>query len=716
MTTNLQYKRNLDVIGTAIEDSALYLSTMTGKSMDEARIFVKEYVSKSGKLPVKPKRIKALVRKSNGDRAPASVGLDRLISDAISNDSIIAPNLVSYDNPNVQTACTAKYLERKLALRKVVKRTGHLAEMDGNTALAKASSYKEAGIKLLNNSISGAHASPYTPLYNKTAHSTLTSTCRVMTSYSNASMERFISGNRHYYTYEVAITNILSIVRNTDYNKLLVVVEEYGLAYPTTQQVFDIVKRSTDLYWFDEVKISKLYELINRLTPIQRVAFLYTGDLYSLALLNDKLIRDMLAELIVRHRVSVSLEETDRIVAGASDAVIALVGILCSDVLNGKTVKHLKDTNPEGYRLYGSTIVSFLETYSKFDKLISTLMHTSNLPGMVYNVPSMIRRTVVGSDTDSTMFTVQDWITWYFGEMRFGYDAACIKDTIIYICSGVITNVTRNVSKQLGGLDSQLDTLRMKNEYSFLVYMKANRAKHYATLESAKEGNIYLNPKLDIKGVSLKDSKVPDDIIHSLHKEFQYVMDQIVAGNGVDSEYLMQRIANSEHVILMSLAKGETKYMSAVNINPKTAYVNPMSSNYVHHSLWESVFADTYGTVVAPPYRTVKMSVSLRNALDIKTWIGGFPEDVQVRFTKWHEVVPKNNFTMLLLPQELFQDKVPQEFSAAVDSRRLISELMAGAYILLEICGFYFRNKDNTQYLSDQIPYRPEHGLLGGKK
>jgi hypothetical protein len=53
---------------------------------------------------------------------------------------------------------------------------------------------------------------------------------------------------------------------------------------------------------------------------------------------------------------------------------------------------------------------------------------------------------------------------------------------------------------------------------------------------------------------------------------------------------------------------------------------------------------------------------------------------------------------------------VPKEFIAAMDQRRVVKELMESFYIILEMCGFYFKNKHTTRLLSDEIAYRPEFG------
>jgi hypothetical protein len=137
--------------------------------------------------------------------------------------------MVVYSNPEKNLSFLAAFIDDNMARRGVVKKKGQKAKMEKNMQLAAFCENQQTVIKTLNNSLSGAHASPHNPVYNKTAHSTLTSATRIATSYGNAATEKLLAGNRHYWNAQVTLNNVITITRHTDYNALQAVMLKYNL-------------------------------------------------------------------------------------------------------------------------------------------------------------------------------------------------------------------------------------------------------------------------------------------------------------------------------------------------------------------------------------------------------------------------------------------------------------------------------------------------------
>lgn len=721
------YVRDLDIIGNATTMAAEYLHIQTGKSIEECINFVKGQIDSTGLFPLKPIDLKGIDRLPTGDRYKCVRSFNDVLDNVIKTNSIIAPNMVIYDSPAVSTSCTAQYLDKKMALRNVVKVDGMLAKQRGDMNTFSFCNNEEYGIKILNNSISGSRASPHNPLYNKTGHSSLTATCRVLVSYSNSSVERFISGNRHYWSKDVVIENILSIISNTDYTKLENVIRNYHIEIPTVNQVMWVIKRCTKFYWINEVADKEIYEFISRLTDLQRAIFVYNGDLFNLAKLNDQLVRTIITEYItVNTDVNLTIDDADIIIKKSNADIKSLMGILCSHILAGGVIHDLRTSNPDDYILCAKAALHIHSVGVKYMDLFQTLFITDSPPPSIFEFPTSIRRNVVGSDTDSTMFTVQDWVSWYFKDGEYSDKRSKVSNTLCYLNSQVTAHWLALASRQMGVEDKNLYKLEMKNEYAFEVYMRANRAKHYATLMSSREGNVFKTPMIDIKGVSLKDSKVPKFIIMGAEIEFRNIMTDIMNNKGVSAYKIMQKIANLEHFIYNSLTEGKIDYLSSVNISPRGAYKLPMSSNYMHYDLYEKVLQFKYGAIAAPPYRAIKISTLLDKPKKVEQWILSLDVTIQESFFNWlsqfsdidHETgqleKPKKELNMLLLPYDIFANGLPPEFTCIIDKRSIIAELMHSLYIILEMLGFYLRNRCDTGLLMDDIPYRPEHGLPGG--
>lgn len=719
-----EYTRNLNVVGTAHQDAAHFLQIHTGEPLDRCLAYVKKATSTDGRFPINSRSMKVTKRNAVGDRVKALVSFDELLSEVEECQDILTPNLIVYDSPMRQQSCTSKYIEDKMESRTEIKDRGIQAKMENDKGLMTICSNAEAGIKEMINSLSGAHASPYNPFFNKTSHSSLTSLCRVATNYSNSSTERFLSGNRHYRNLDVTIGNIVAVTRQMDYAKLAAVVDRYELHTPTTDELMTLVLRCTKFYWSDVVGETKIRTTLERLTPLQRIAFAYTGDFYHLDKMNPELTHALVKTLITRPTAAVANPE--EIVKNVDSDIKALVGILCKDLLDGGTVKAMRAKSEDNYVIYAATIQNVIDTLEDRLDLIKVLwLGEITLPSIWY-YPDSIRRSVVGGDTDSTLFTVQDWvINWIesttdlstsevlHSTELFNHEAYSVGAVMVYLNSQLISNTLASMSKQIGVVDSKLFEYRMKCEFYFAVYMRANRAKHYATLETVREGNVYPEPEIGIKGVGLKDSKMPDKIMQGVQSELENIMINIMNGKGIEPHALFQRIANLEHEIINSLKSGNIEYLSIVGIKQAEAYKVPMSSNYAHHSRWDDVFSSTFGKIGNPPYASVKISTTLSTTRKTREWVASLEPKLQTDMNEWLTKYNKTSLGTILLPKEIVAGGIPDIFVKTIDIRKVVSELVAAHYIILEMCGFYLSSKNNTTLLSDTLAYCPEIGLPG---
>jgi len=706
------YHRDLDIKGNAELIAAKYLQVKTGQSFDVCLDFVKKETSDNGLFPLAPKHLKVLRKDQNQDRVKDVYSIDKILGIATHEKAALTGNMCVYSSNENIPCSTANYINDKLNLRASIKEKEKIAEQEGNKLLAMTCNNGQTAAKLLNNSVSGARVSPYNPLHLKTAHSSLTSTTMLSVSYSNSSTERFLSGNRHYYNLSVTIDAILSVTLNTDYRALEATVVKYRLYIPNTSDVFKSIKRCSKFYWKNTHWDDELIDIINGLTDLEKCAFLYTGDFFNLSKHNPDFVRGLLFEGIQPADTNRDID-SDAIVKSADADIIALCSVLCSEFLTGTIPAKIKATNPEQYKYFACTILDVCNYMNKYSDLFSTLFATVNMPLMISEFPNSIRRSVMGSDTDSNMFTVQEWIVWLFGKVIFSIESTKIAQLLCYLVSEVTAHSLISLSRQLGVKDKELYRLKMKSEFSFAIYGRANKAKHYATLMTSREGNVFSTPKFEIKGVGLKDSKIPKSIIGRLEEEFIYLFTKITNNKGIDIYLLLQRIANLEHSIMEDLNKGDIQYLSMVKIANKEAYKKPMASKYMHYDLWQNVYEKKFGSVGAPPYQCVKISTTLINKTSIEKWIAASDSSYRNELEEWLIRNNKTSLKMLLVPLELFKTGLPKEFSDLIDKRKIISELISGYYTLLEIIGFYVRNESTSILLMDDIEYRPEYGLPG---
>jgi hypothetical protein len=411
------YKRDINVLKHYLDDSSLYLSISTGKPIEECKKFISQSLQKEGQFEFKDPKVVYLQRQENGDRIKLDTSLSKYIEESVAKKQVIAPTFTTYIGAHEQQSLLATYVDANVKARGTAKKAMFTAKAAGDNNLANIKKIEQTNRKLSNNAISGAHVSPSTPLYNKSAHSTLTSTCRSTSGLGNANNEKFLSGNRHYFNHHIVLNNIISIVRNTDYIKLQNLIDKYRIHVPTVEETIECVSYSTNLYWSSNEYFKKISDLIENLKPIERAAFVYTGDLHHLMKYNEMLIKEFIKKLATKI-VGVH-PEPDVALKNAPEDHCNLAHQICAKETQGIGKDYTSILDKPAIHTLALTVENVAITIMQYADLIDTLWVTNNFPASVAHFPDSIRRSALTSDTDSTIFTVQDWVIWYKGKISF---------------------------------------------------------------------------------------------------------------------------------------------------------------------------------------------------------------------------------------------------------------------------------------------------------
>lgn len=703
-----QYSRDLNVLGHYVEDSALYLHKRTGKDLATCLNYVKTHTAPGGKLAVTDPDVMALTKHRPGQRDKEQVKLSAYFRDMEENDRIISPTMAVYHNPGKLQSLSSDFIGINIKRRNESKGAMFAAKEAGNKALEEFKKNEQKSFKISNNSLSGAQASAHTVLYNKSAHSSLTSTCRTATSYGNANNEKFLYGNRHYWGPDVVKANIISVLRSTDYAALQHAMELYGIRHPTAEETFECVKYSTDLYWKNEAQLNEIRLLINALTDIERSAFVYSGDLHHLAKYNDEVVRVFLDKL--SSKATQPINDPDTYVKRMDADLVALVGLLCADELKGRSIKALSGEGGHDYQMVGATAKHIMEVLDEYQYMIKAFWRINTLPSSVAHIRSSIRRGVITSDTDSTIFTVQAWTEWYVGKIDFSEKSNAIAYAVVYLATQTIAHILAMVSAGMGVRPEMIHDLSMKNEFMFPVFVLTSMAKHYFAYISAQEGNVFTELDTEVKGVYLKDSNCPPHVMEEFNNTLKWSMDRVMDGNGLNLTELYQKIATIENGIRASVQKGESSYLTGSQVKNKESYANPQSSPYLHYQLWNEVFAPKYGEAPEPPYSAVKVSVDIKNKTALKEWLDAIEDkELAARLEAWVKANNKNIITSILLPRPVVNIVgLPTEVIQAMNIRKLIYSTVKPFYVLLESLGVYMTNNNITRLVSDgQIEAQP---------
>ncbi len=707
------YKRDVNLKRTYLEDAALYIATMRGIPLEQAKEFVINQTRPEGPLALRDPQTMVLVRKPNGDREQRTMLFSQFLQSVYDERQSLSPSMTAYVHPDKKKSLLAVYIDANLDRRKKAKHEMFVAKMAGDEAAANIGNSKQTTFKIKNNSLSGAHSSPYTILWNKSSHSTLTSTCRVATSYGNTNNEKFLYGNRHYWCPDIARNNIISIINHTDLVRMEQVMAKFELSPPTVGEVMELLKRCCNEYWRDEWEMNSLQELVEKLTDTQRAAFAFTSDIYHLAVSNPKFVREFLRRLSHHPAEPLPMDEAKTWIKKMDGNLEAFVFMLCSKELGGGTMKDawgnktnipLEEARPDDYGRVGAAAKSVIQTLDHYEEFIRCFWVSDNLPASIFNAPGILRRSAVTSDTDSTIFTVQYWTEWYRGKLDFTKESEDIASSMVYLAGQLIRHILATTSGAMGVASQYVNKLSMKNEYYFPTFSLTSRAKHYYAYRAAQEGNVLKELELEIKGVALRNSNVPPEITNKAHGLIRYVMNMVMDGRKLNASQILRFVAKVEDGIRQDVLKGSYSLLSKMQIKGQDAYKNPESSNYLHYDLWESVFADTYGHAPPPPYVAIKVPVELDRKQDVKKWLDEMENQaIADRLRAWMEKYNKTTFAVMYLPEQVLAvTGIPQEVVKAVNIRPLIIQTVEAFYLILESLGIFMKNNDQTRLVSDE--------------
>jgi hypothetical protein len=704
--TSSSYVRDINPTKHYIEQSAAFLNISTGKPLEQCIAFVRKTITQGKDIGIRDPKITYLERKENGDREQQTGTLNVYISQAIKNNQIISPPLTIYKNPEDEESLLVSYIEDNVKMRGKAKKEGFAAAVDGNNELAAVKTIEQTGRKLNNNAVSGGHVSPSTILFNPTAHATLTSICRSTSGYGNANNEKFLAGNRHYWSLDIAINNVSLIATQINLEKLSKLIDTHSLVIPTINDLNECILRSTRLYWRDVTAETYLLDFIAKLNGLQRAAVMYIGDIYHLRLLNPFLVSTFINELATKviGDENSDKEEIFNTVVKAPEDICNLGHQICSEEMQGHGKKHKELKGTKTLVTLAATIVNIQNVLNKYSDIIDTLWVTNVLPASVAYFPNSIRHVAITSDTDSTIFTVQDWVMLECEDF-FSDKATRIAATMIFLASQTITHVLAIMSKNLGIVEKRLHQIAMKNEFKFDVFVPTQVAKHYFATITCQEGNVRKEVDTEIKGVHLKSSNAPKRIITTATNLMKDIMETVMKGKKVRILEVLKLVADTERMIIKSILSAELEFFRLGQIKPKEAYTLPeRSSPYSTYLFWQEVFATDYGNIAPPPYACMKMSTTLVNMTAMTNWVSSIEnKELAKRLSIWIELTKKSMLPTIYLPLEIIQTKgLPKELLPIIDVRRMVFDLCNIFYIVLETLGFYILNEKDTRLVSDE--------------
>lgn len=693
---NKNYTRHIKVFDDALEQYAIYLSKLTGDSLSDTKKFIQDHYDFNSYADKTDPKLIINIRDKVGDKRPLRTSLSQYVKTITNSNLIIAPSGTTYLQPEEEESLIAKSMADNVKIRNKYKKIEFKAEQEKDYILATSSNLMQNLVKGINNSYSGTMGTETGPLSNPSGHSSLTSTTRTVTSYGNANNEKFIAGHRHYYDETIVIANILSILQSLDdkvtdgstlRSAMTKVMDKYKLHYPNTEEVLEVIKHSTTRYWVTGELSSQGIDLVNKLSPIEKAAFCYIGDFYHIRKFNNDWVRHFIANLIQREFV---LKPSSRDINSFDEAIRNHVHIVFYQESKGLG-KNYDEMAKQGIlpKLLASA-ESMEALIQSHEDLIEVFFRTRNVPSEVSRIQEAVRDVVTLSDTDSTGVSVDEWVIWYRHELIMDEISLSIASSIMYLASQVLVHNLALLSANIGVPKAELHRLAMKNEFFWTSFIVA-LAKHYYALTVAKEGHVYDEPKIEVKGVHFKNSNIPKVLMQLSDKMKLEILNTSSQGKPINLLGYLKQIAKIEIGIIEAIQAGNISYLKTLNVKDKTAYnVEPEKSNYRHHLWWEEVMSPSYGHNPNPPYRTVKISVNLGSKRLIQNWLETIKDPkIKEGWSKYTLQSGRVDIKTLYIRSEYIENNgIPPEIIPVINYKHIVLDLCNMFYLILSTIGY----------------------------
>ena len=683
----INYAVNMNPINTYMQHMRTYVSKKFNLDIETTNRLIREAVKSN-----KPKDPKVVFnrKKENGDMERVEDTLKNYLKDVIDGGHIIVPSFTVYNHPSERKSLHAEFLFINVRKRAEDKHKSFEYKQLGNKPMEDYYSTMQKIRKIFNNAVSGAYGSKGSILSNPSGHYTLTSITRSVASIGNMTTESMIAGNKYFRNPEVTINYIVALVNRTNSKAVRSTIDKYGIYIPTANEVMDMVLYSSRWYWENKPKENIIFDFIKTLNDEERCMVMYCNDLWHFKQYNDKVMREIVESLGM-----MSIEPVENhgdLVKKAPEGILNLALCICSDLLKGKKFDVGKMQGTEELNSVASTIKKIMEGMDKYWIFFRTFYTTDIMPTSVAYIRDMLRDAIVLSDTDSTCGSYDKWLEWYYGEPTFNAEAVGIANAIMTINTQVMDHHIKILAANMNIDKSMYETLKMKNEFYWSVFIATNVSKHYYAYTEIQEGNTFKESELELKGVHLIASSIKIEIKKLIHQIMKDLLNAIKNKETISLKNYIEKTIEIELGILNGIKSGNISYFKRIPIKGAKSYKQgPEQSPYQFHLLWERIFADKYGSLGEPPYTFVKVPLVMDNKAKLNEFVDSMVDtDIKLKFKELFERKNLGTYTTIRIPMDIVTRKgIPDEILDYVNTSNIIEDSLYALYMLLETLGFY---------------------------
>lgn len=623
-------------------------------------------------------------------------------------DNIFTPSGSVYCRPEVRESRLRISIRTGIENRNTFKKIYLNAREAGNAREEEFYDNKQQAEKVANNSVIGSENTLYSATSSRPNFNSVTSVSRMCVKQGYTFSERLMAGNILIQNEDEVITYCQQHLHHAD-KRYPDLIKQYGLTIPTVDEVAEYFLKNIRKYKYQPNK-DVVTDYIALLNEEERAFVYYAGCLNNLCQKNDAFMRSVFDEILCFDNLDhshVDLKNLPKYDKALINMLLVTEHVrfgACPETGKAYTFNDAMVENPEGAKSFIACVAHATSVYEKYKDLFKVFI-TQNITTLNLHRSEKLGREVVPiSDTDSNVFTTQNFVAWYCDGKMFSKRAEQSSSQVVYLVTKAVRHYLGFLCRGCQVAPEDALNIEMKNEFSIPVMVMSLIAKHYIMWSDNQEGKVLPEIRLDLKGVQLRNSAVPSFIRERFKNFLDFFYKELSEHGDVDPNDILAYPAELEMELFRKLSAGDSSMLPNTSINNKEDYKIPESSSYYYYELWQNVFASEYGDMQIPG-KAYKVNLHggkrfLKTPQALKIIQEESPE-IYKRLMNFLQSTGKKELAYILIPQ--FFDKTPDLFLKLLDIRRTISDNMRSFYVFLESLGIATNSLDNNSLVTDFV-------------
>lgn len=676
----------LEIKALGIEQLRTYLA-MKGCTPTQIQTFLDTH------LPKEEPILTHYTRENYEDKHVEQSPLSQHFESIKANGHITAPTLTSYVNKDRRLSFHSGLILKRQDWRNQTKQLAFDAETRGDKVAAEYNDLLQVAIKTGSNSITGIYGINSTPMANKSNHSTLTSTARVSTNTANVAIERLLSGDLVLLHPDSAVHYVLALLQEYHKNAdaISTAISTGNLVCPSASSVATYFITISTKYYVSIEAERRLKVILGKCSPHQLAFIVYAGSLWNIAQYNEQFIKEYITKLRLSGETVHPFikEEAIKYIKRCHDSIITAAHHVLMEECRGKGNNYYNMEDQLVIHI-ASVCYNIHEVLSAYKTVLEPLVLCTTLPPNMAYTKQILRSNIVGSDTDSNIASFAKFVKWYSGSEYPTVDNIKTMGVLAILRDVIVDNALTQFSVNLGLADYDMNKIQMKPELSASSIATVRLTKTYYGNVIIKERNVLAVPKLMIKGVHLKSSSLPKQIVDTANQLIIDINTHLTNGESFSLMDILYKVAEVERTVINYVLKGDRRYLRLLKINDSESYKekSPLKNN--------SGWAEFWQPTVPLPSAFVKVPTTLTSKTALEAWVASLDQPTSTHINAWLMARGKKDLPTIYIPEDVVKAHgIPAYVQPIVDTHRIVSDVCNIFYIILSSLN-YWKEKDKS--------------------